>query len=209
MLIGDIIKKYSALGIVTSGLIVNCKASTYNSGDTTWHNSAGSQVVNLIGTKDNSGTYFRFNKNNCASILGSFDASTLEIVGVMENIIDVAYFGFGTIANIGQGYTVIRTGNNLSNYPTLKTITEKASYNALHSLTSTHQNNYVEVYQNGAIAQSSNYESARSFTNGIWIGSRDVANNYIRVYAIRLYDRVLSASEILQNYNTDKALYGI
>jgi hypothetical protein len=81
-----------------------------------------------------------------------------------------------------------------------------------HHIVSTHNGTTRAVYVNGLlVATGTNVVTAQNKTNSIAIGAYD-NGQYAFVGAIplyRLYTRVLTPQEILQNYNATKSRYGL
>jgi hypothetical protein len=92
--------------------------------------------------------------------------------------------------------------------------TSALAINTWHNIAATYNNTAKSIYVNGNIVGTSNYPGPGDFTNGnnVYIGSRqgDLSRSLRgRVSTTCLYTRSLSASEVLQNYNTQKSRFGL
>ncbi len=71
----------------------------------------------------------------------------------------------------------------------------------------------LKLYKNGTLANSSSYTSSLYLTDiPVEIGrySKDVTTTYQESIANpRIYNRALTAAEVLRNYNADKAKFGL
>jgi hypothetical protein len=80
------------------------------------------------------------------------------------------------------------------------------------NLVATHNGTTAQMYVNGVLIMSeSNVVTSQNTTNNISIGAYEsgiyATNGAIPIY--RLYDRVLTATEVLQNYNITKTRFGL
>ena len=76
----------------------------------------------------------------------------------------------------------------------------------------TYNNGDLRAYLNGSLgANASVGAPISSYTGDTYIGKDDFLARYLdgNVGAVRLYNRALSAAEILQNYNAQKSRFGL
>lgn len=84
-----------------------------------------------------------------------------------------------------------------------------------HIVATYEKNVGVKIYINGTLQGSSttstNNTIAFDTTNGITIGYSPINNSFMdgNVFSSKLYNRVLSATEVLQNYNATKSRFGL
>jgi hypothetical protein len=221
--------QYSFGKIVTDGLVLCLDAAdrnSYVSGSLTWRDVAGSNN----GTLTNGPT---FSSTNGGSIV--FDgvddyvgistgypttsaltyqlwikvvAFTLPYTSIISfNSWDVGYVHF--IITNGILYFSLNgntpTDSNLGSFPNLNTW-----YNlsvVYDSITKT-----VKLYTNGNLTNTVNYSTAISTTQQPYrIAGWDGGSRYLNgsISSTQIYNRALSAAEVLQNYNSQKSRFGL
>jgi hypothetical protein len=89
----------------------------------------------------------------------------------------------------------------------------------IYNFTCTYKNGDIKLYQNGALVDNKSNTTSTIYTtnqNKFFIGgdarySPGTAGRYFNgnVYNTKLYNRVLSASEVLQNFNAQKGRFGL
>ena len=69
----------------------------------------------------------------------------------------------------------------------------------------------VRGYENGVLKGNSNFTDAtiRTSSNPLYVGSGWAGNFDGRIPLVQIYNRALTASEILQNYNAQKYRFGL
>ena len=209
--------------IVTNGLILNLDAGftpSYPTTNTTWYD------VSPIGTNTaipNSNTYSSSTMNY---VYNSSDIGALSSAGAYDNTMECwfyvpsggSYGGccqtiFGTYwfrtFLIGQSlYTMIGffTGSGYTYQHPAFTI----SYNAWHCAVGARRDNRYIIWIDGVEVYNGDFGSGLSLYDavGYWSISNPSHPN-IKVAISRMYNRGLSNSEILQNYNANKSRFGL
>ena len=93
----------------------------------------------------------------------------------------------------------------------IKYTSPSLSNGAIRNLTFVHNNNVNTVYINGSVLTGGSVVGTQTFTSisgNIYLGSGD-SGVYTQgnIYNFKVYDRALSAAEVLQNYNALKNRY--
>ena len=209
--------------IVTNGLILNLDAGftpSYPTANTTWYD------ISPIGTNTsipNSNTYSSSTMNY---VYNSSNIGALSSAGAYDNTMECwfyvpsggSYEGccqtiFGTYRFrtflIGQSlYTMIGffTGSGYTYQHPAFTI----SYNAWHCAVGARRDNRYIIWIDGVEVYNGDFGSGLSLYDavGYWSIS-DPSHPNIKVAISRMYNRGLSNSEILQNYNANKSRFGL
>jgi hypothetical protein len=218
--------------IVTDGLILSLDASdqnSYVSGSSLWTNLSG---TGLNGTLQSSPTYSsssnggitflstnQYTSTNITAPSPSTRATTYEIafipatgsivgaaglIGWSNYQADGFSLGISNSNVFGQGYNgVTNFFNNVG----------AVNYSAINVITAVFENRKNTYYKNGLLINSSTYAfdllpSSTTIriggdTQGGWPQSR------CTVFYARMYNRALSASEVLQNYNASKSRFNL
>ena len=73
----------------------------------------------------------------------------------------------------------------------------------------------IALYKNGALVGSNahTFASVKNSTNPLYLGNYN-GNEYTQQFSgdmgiVRIYNKALSADEVLLNYNANKSLYGL
>jgi len=200
---------YSGAGTTWNDLSGNSNNGTLTNGPTFNVNDGGSIVFDgvddyaLLGSSVTLGNTFTINafvklagSNNDTSIVGTDANGSDNWFGIASNVI----YAF---------YTQTADVNNASTYGA--TI---LSYNRWYYLSMVVNVSTVTVYLNGILDGS----STQLFTIGSWNGnyaigrrSSSVAQRYFygNIANVTFYNRVLTAKEILQNYNAGRVRFGV
>ena len=212
--------------IVTDGLVLYLDAanqSSYVSGSTSWNDiSRGGNN----GTLNNGPT---FNSANGGSIVfdGTNDyintnyqipsTSTIEIVinPNSNNISTVAGFLDGWSSGNVTGILMRRNGANLSsiiigNGTTTTTLNLSTPDNSYSFITIVNSGSGYILYLNGALQSSGSFIYLPA--NNLRVGARlSNSTSYWMgmISTLKIYNRVLSANEVLQNYNATKTRFGL
>ena len=215
--------------IVTDGLVFYVDAANENSylgSGTTWTDLAGSDD----GTLTNGPT---FDSGNGGSIAfdGSNDYVDFGTIGTSISsyftwnfIINTGTFSGGgsndsailLFSRNGGGVWMIMTANSIKF--TIGTVADYAltnlsfSTNTIYNLTYVIDNNTWRMYVNGSLGGTNGISTNRSQSDnvykiGVVLNSNGTIrgdNSYTTFHAVSHYDRALSASEVLQNYNALK-----
>lgn len=221
--------------IVTDGLVLHLDAAnpkSYVSGSTTWRDltirgrngtllngptfdSANGGSILFDGTND----VVNFGTGNTFFPLPQFtidiwfrSLGTVPTTGTSPGLFG---FTFGIRANLINDTTLVfdvDNGTNIAGTSTTGTFrTDGKWYNGIFYHTGTN----MGIYINGSFRISVNRTwngTGRFATNG-WNLGRDNNNSnqffYGNIASCKIYNRVLTADEILQNYNATKGRYGI
>lgn len=218
-------------GLVTSGLTLNLDA-----GDSASYSGSGSTWTDLAGTADNislvntptytSGTpsYFTFNGSNQygtgsgTNVLPS-TAYTKSVWFYLNGYLDNnlvssstgGHFMFmGASANriyCGHANWNILGGTYLD-YPSTATISLSTWYYAVLTFNTTDgMVLYLNGTQDSTYTARKNAHAGNGSTNIATFGGGNLLNG--RIAQVHCYNRALTAAEVLQNYDTYKARYGL
>lgn len=210
--------------IVTDGLVLYLDAAntkSYVSGSTTWNDiSRGGNV----GTLTNGPT---FNSSNGGSIV--FDGSndfvsipssiildrpkTMEVFIYINSNQTALVISRGTqnyeIYTYADGYVYTYWGNSFNTSIYNPPITLGTWNHFCFTLSGSTET----VYKNGTLIGSRTLVAAPNYTDtgNVTLGSRNDGTLFYngRLANIKLYNRVLTAAEVLQNYNTTKSRFGL
>jgi hypothetical protein len=218
--------------IVTNGLVLALDAAdknSYVSGSTTWNDLSG---YNYNGTLTNSPTFSNTNGGiisfngtsqyiDCGNVLASLTNLSLECF-VKFGTQSSSFNGIisKTLSN-ADGYE-IRTSNGATSTTTIvefRYVGDSASIgfgtltNGIwYHLVATGANGSQKTYINGVQAGSNTIAlSPSANSNSLVIGKLAYAGLYanMSVGYTRIYNKVLSATEVLQNYNATKTRFGL
>ena len=224
----------AAPSIVTDGLVLNLdasNASSYPGSGTTWYDLSGNgydgTLINSPTYSSLNGGYLIFNGSNqrvANSTLSNITGNTYRTMGgwikgtTSENIpfalgnspaYNAPNKGFGV--NLSSTTTVAVYG--ISGYYDETGITASGLLSGNWSyLTITWDGTSIRVYCNGTLTgtrvrSSGAYDSLPGYFVGTWTNLDRFYNGYISTFSA--YNRALSDSEILQNYNVQKTRFGL
>jgi hypothetical protein len=225
---------YTGPNIITDGLVLALDAAntkSYISGSTTWTNLSG---TGLNGTLQNSPTYSpasnggitflstnQYTSTNITVPSPSTRATTYEIAFIPATGSIVPLSGLiGWSGYLADGFSLGITSNSVISQgyaSSVNTFYDNASgtisYSSVNVVTAVYENLKNTYYRNGILyssttytvspAASSNIINIGGYSQGGWTQSR------CTVFYARVYDRALSASEVLQNYNGQKSRFGL
>jgi hypothetical protein len=221
--------------VITSGLVFNVDASrpvSYPGTGTTWFDLSGNGNNATLGgttsfsttngglfTLGSNGT-IRFPNSTAGSNTGSFSWGVwLKPVQVGGTSIFLAR---GQDFS-GDGWSIAGVQTSTGFNASIVTMTPSpAQFNASVAISLSTSNWY---YYGGVYTHGVSNSSARAYANGVggttlttgttlrdsptgWTNSLNATNNNMIYGAIHLYNRALSAAEVLQNFNTTKRRYG-
>jgi hypothetical protein len=217
---------------VTDGLILYLDAAntkSYVSGSSTWVDISKNSNN---GTLTNGPTYSAANNGsivfdgvddyvNITNIDTSFTIpGSGSIDFIYKNISPIAEFGntwgftdnvFQYERNTGQMSFVWRYTDNT--YDAVQSGVDPTDLNIYHmtcTYTSTVSSSTLKLYKNGLLYDTKTVAKTLSnLPNSLRLGSSDVSSGYSNcsIFNFKLYNRELSATEILQNYNATKNRY--
>jgi len=212
--------------IVTNGLTLQLDANnstSYPGSGTTWYDLAGTQQnITLVGTPTYTAaapSYFTFNgSTQRGSGTGAVLSSTSYTKCVwfyLNSYVDNNIVS----SDVGGHYMFFQGGNKMynghsnwtgfpSNYPSTATFSLNTWYNAALTFNTT---DGMKLYINGAL--DSSYTTIKTAftgdgsTNIAAYGAGNLLNG--RIAKVYCYNVSLTAAEVLQNYNADKAKFGL
>jgi hypothetical protein len=212
--------------IVTDNLTLQLDASnstSYPGSGTTWYDLVGTQQnITLVNTPTfTSGTpsYFTFNgSTQYGTGTGAVLSSTTYTKSVWFYLNSYATNNIVS-SDTGGHYMFFQGGNKMynghsnwagfpSNYPSTATFSLSTWYNVALTFNTT---DGMKLYINGSL--DSSYTTIKTAYTGD--GSTNIASygagNLLngRIAKVYCYTKTLSATEVLQNYNADKAQFGL
>jgi hypothetical protein len=218
-------------GIVTDGLVLNLDAGftpSYPKNGTTWYDIS---LSGNNGTLTNGPT---FNSDNGGSIV--FDGAD-DYVSISENInpsnITLEFFYKALISSsyeylISNARDCCGTYNGYElrinrrspefqiwNSVNSRVIGTSTLINQIYHISATYDGSQLKIYQNGVLTGTSNSTlgigSPPSYNLAVGgMGYRPAQYNLTgNIYVGRVYNRALSADEVLQNYNAQKGRFGL
>jgi hypothetical protein len=219
-------------GIVTDGLVLNLDGGftpSYPITGTTWYDLSGyeNNATMYNGLSYNSGGWMDFDGTNdyClinynSTSMSSWNTGQTISIWMYHNIPsgrrnpwDQAYGGYGTWTHEQGGsinYYYGNAGRNSGPYTALGSAS--VTKNVWNHMCVTRSTSTINWYKNGVVSSTQNnpYGTLANTTTNIRIGL-----GYTGVYwqgrmaIIQAYNRPLTASEILQNYNAQKGRFGL
>ena len=215
--------------IVTNGLVLNLDAGftpSYPTTAATWYDLSGN---GNNGALTNGPT---FNSSNNGSIVfdGVDDYTTLSSYPIPDNFSYSIWVKVNGNGPQGTRGIVISNGStyidiNAGNYILYSLMLSNGSQNLIRSTSgvvasigawahyaATYNRQQAKLYFNGSEVGSSNYTLApyndlSAFTVGCYAGGNYNLNGNISI--AQMYNRSLSAAEVLQNYNATKGRFGL
>jgi hypothetical protein len=215
-----------ANAIVTDNLTLQLDASnstSYPGSGTTWYDLAGTQqnitLVNSPTFTSGTPSYFTFNGSNQrgtgTGVVLSSTTYTKSVWFYLNSYVTNNIVSSDT----GGHYMFFNGGNKMynghsnwagfpSNYPSTATFSLSTWYNVALTFNTT---DGMKLYINGNL--DSSYTTIKTAFTGN--GSTDIAaystGNLLngRIAKVYCYTKTLSAAEVLQNYNADKAQFGL
>ena len=219
--------------LITQGLVLNLDASdsnSYSGSGNTWADLSGqgNDFTTLSNFTSASPNYFDTDYNNVTESVSNIVVSnalglSLEIWLNVNNwtasggtsasystIIDGFYSG-GT----GTKFILRRdnSGNLFTNIAGVSAT--KSSYSTISqwvNLTATYDGSTVELYENGvSIASASNSGGNVSFDKSVELGRASDGSEWLnaKINSVRIYNKGLTSSEVAQNFNAKKSLFGL
>jgi len=211
-------------GIVQDGLVLNLDAGvneSYPRNGTTWYDLSGSNN----GTLTNGPTFDRGNGGNII-LDGSNDAITISQLTFSPTGFTYSFTAkFGTSQSVGYP-RIIAGGADIEWWiggphalrwrwaggdPSV--INSNANYfiqDAIHIYTITYTSPNLTLYRDGSLFQTMTYTSSSDTAFNTFM-NRSSYNRPLgaNVYQCLLYDKALTAAEVLQNYNVIKTRLGL
>jgi hypothetical protein len=217
-------------GIVTDGLVLDldaAKRDSYPGSGTAWNDISGNRnngtLVNGPVFNSNNGGYFSFDGTNDLVNMGnlSFNTVTLDLwVNIQtfngnDAILTKGGQGLGPGATFSAWIvtatnTVRNRFYNFSGSSNFVT-TGNLSANTWYNLSWTYDNSNIRLYTNSTLVQTSALVGPLITTsNDVIIASDPFLNSAeMRSSGFKMYNRALSSTEVLQNYNALKGRFGL
>ena len=218
--------------VVTSGLVLHLdagKTASYPGTGTTWNDiSSSAMTATLRNTSygTGGGGHFSFNGSNSAAVIPNntvLDTQSLSIEVWMSPASSLNQNGFwfekGTVNSqysffMSSGIVYWRMAGGA--YDTTATVSTYMTLNNWYHMVGTHASGTQRIYINNTVAGSgTGSPSIIANTAGVSIGN---ANGYAspssypfngRIAVVRVYNRALTATEVQQNYDDQKARFGL
>jgi hypothetical protein len=207
--------------IVESGLVLSLDAAnikSYASGSTTWFDKSG---FGNNGTLANGPTY---NSANGGSIV--FDGTNDYVINTNLKYSPFTYDvyfkgGSGYISRLfGYGWGLYVSATNqlavwIDTDTSHRSTTTNIPYdgNSITNISIAFANSAFSLYKNGVFLQTVNTPSSSvySTTTQFTIGADNTGNAFFtgNIYSVKMYNRALTAQEILQNYNATKGRFNL
>ncbi len=213
--------------IITDGLVLNLDAGSaisYDGSSTSWFDTSGSGYI--LGARNSptfTGTgissYFTLNGSNQDFYLASYGQTFTEVtynLWVWRNGAQNGYAAFVMSRGNATGFTYQTAGSTLS-YHWIN-----AQYTYSSGIDTTNQTwtmatlvvtpTQARWYLNGVLRNARSTSHAASTFDNIYIGSDSgQTNRYYngRIAMVQLYNRALTDTEILQNFNATRGRYGV
>jgi hypothetical protein len=217
--------------IVTDGLVLSLDASdrnSYISGSTTWNDLSGNNNhATLFNNPTYNDYYLGFNGTNqygriiydsvsmspwVSSQTISFWAYTTTNA-VRRNLWDQAYGGFGTWTHeIGGGINYFYGTSGVNDLPYTARGSGAITTSVWNNIVSVRDVLSISWYVNGSLRSTvaniygavgnttANIRIALGYTNNYWDGN---------IATVSAYNKALTASEVLQNYNASKSRFNL
>ena len=213
-------------GIVTDGLVLHldaAKADSYPGSGTTMYDLSESGVN---GTLINGASFSGVSKDASIQLDGTNDYIDLGNQSLIEDDFCISiwikrdsgkehyYFttGYSSVGSIllfsdGNWLNSSATDGRFSSYPT-------GNIGEIFNMTVTRTNGVAKAYDNGVLVSTLTYNGSigqnTRYTLG-WAIPRNKATAYHEgnFYQMQMYNRGLSAAEVLQNYNALKGRFGL
>ena len=214
--------------IITDNLVLNLDAGTYlsYSPSTSWYDASGN--TSYILTARNSPTYvdaglasyFTLNGSNQDFYLASYGPTFTEMtfnLWVWRNGAQNVFSGL--VSNISRsGFIYDSAGGSFSYIwnNDVSTFSYSSGLNTTNQTwvmtTLTISPTQVKWYFNGILQHSRNYGHSSTSISNLYIGSdAGIGGRYYngRIAMVQMYNRALTSTEILQNFNATRGRYGV
>jgi hypothetical protein len=220
--------------IVTNGLVLNLDAGftpSYPTTGTTWYdvssggnngtltngptfNSANGGSIVFDGTND----YVRIQGNTSINISGDYtievwvnadstSSPTKVITSKWSSDPKTMYLGFFPSGFLSH----YRTTENNTHYSASYSITSSDFVNKWNQVVGITSGSTIQIWNNGVLKNSASWPGVSSVPNSPLIISGIGSEQYLlgKVSSTKVYNRALSAEEVLQNYNAQKSRFGL
>jgi Concanavalin A-like lectin/glucanases superfamily len=218
--------------IVTNGLVINLDAGfvpSYPTTGATWYDLSGygNNATMYNGLSYNSGGWMDFDGaddycsiNYNSASMSSWNTGQTISIWMYHNIPDgrrnpwdQAYGGYGTWTHEQGGSINYYYGNaGVNNQPYTSLASASVTKNVWNHMCVTRSTSTINWYKNGVLSSTQNnpYGTLANTTANIRIGLGYTGTYWQgRMAIIQAYNRPLTATEVLQNYNAQKARFGL
>ena len=217
--------------IVRDGLVLNldaAKRDSYPGTGTTWRDIAGGVITGSLVNgptfdANNGGSIVFDGVNDYVNCTQPLDAGDFTFSIWIKKSVNVSSLEFvmgryvdsvsrGAMMFFQNGNLTMRLGANISGGlrdNIIGNVTDGTWKNITSTITRTRQ---IVSYINGTLVSSTNASTQQgTVPSGTVIGSRFGTSWYLgaNLATVSLYNRALSASEVLQNYNATKTRFGL
>lgn len=217
---------YDLNGLVAWYDGINNTAEGHNSEATTWYDSSGNEKTGTLNGGVWGHNYLSFNGTSDWVSLGvqNYDTPTVEIVYEVTAASGTSQYLIANVENGGYGIYVDSNATALVNsiYVTGNADYSNAYTNQItgtkNTASLTYDGSILKEYYNGSEKTvelvTGTIKSPESNTILVLGGNPSgstVSSGYFngKIYAVRIYNRALSAEEIEENYQTDKIRFGL
>jgi hypothetical protein len=224
--------QYANGKIVTSGLVLALDAAdrnSYVSGSTIWNDVSGNEnngtltngptfsnnsivfdgTNDYVGSFGNYNTYFNFNSNSTFTISCFFKATinnNYKALVVSSNSTGNWNYGIW-ISNGASNYLLV--GYDGANRLANTSLTTNTIYQACLVYTSNTQTIYLNGVVDGIFTSVPIFNATNQQLSIGRRGDRDDSYLTGNIYNVQIYNRDLSAQEVLQNYNAQKSRFNL
>lgn len=219
--IGPGITAEAGTALVTSGLTVNLDAATYSGSGSTWSDISGnSYTATLYNTPtystQNTG-YFVFNGTNQYATVSGTPLNTTAYTKQAWFMTTQTFDNNLISSDVGGHYMFFNGTNRLycghtnwTGFPTTYASTATFSNNVWYLATVTFDTtNGMAIYINGSLDSTYTVQKTAPTNGTTNLACYAAAGNLLRgrIAQALIYNRALTASEVLQNYNATKARF--
>lgn len=230
--------QYAFGKIVTNGLVLALDAAdrnSYVSGSSSWRDlTQNARTANFVtqaptfqqnialnfndtqfgyaDTNSNLGSLTNWTVEAWARIGASLTGKVTTIVTNQYDLVSNLNFSLGT-NNAPSSYNLVV---GFFNGAWRNTTGHTPPLNTWFQIVGSYDGNTIKQYYNGAVTSSVNYTGTSSSGGSVRIATRwddltQTTSNYFSgsISTIRIYNRTLSDTEILQNYNAQKSRFGL
>ena len=217
--------------IVTNGLVLYLDAAnylSYTSGSTTWNdlsgnNNTGSLVNGPTFSSTNAGSIVFDGVDDYVNFGNILNPSLLNNNFTIEIWFNSSAYRFGQQQRLVSYYdwyafffdsnSILRFEIRLNDFSYKAVTTTIPSVDSWNQLVATCNGTKLEIYKNGVLSNSTNYTGSIGTINYVFnIGAYQNDTQYRingKMSSTKMYNRALTPSEVLQNYNATKGRFGL
>jgi hypothetical protein len=213
---------FTGPNIITDGLVLHLDAAntkSYISGSTTWYDKSGnSNTGSLVNgptfSSENGGSIVFDGVNDYVLLTPMNPANftcdiTFDSTTVAGYIIRKFQYGWGLFVN-SAGILAVWVDTDANHRATTKTF----SYSGITNVIISFGNSVINVYRNGILVATTSTPTNSVYSPSdlsIRLATDAGSNAFIngKIYNVKIYNKALSAAEVLQNYNATKARFNL